>query len=67
MCALQLTRTVAMDFNNALTSILGHTSLLLNKIGADESHRDSLEQIERSISRRSVGTKRTCSPLLRAI
>lgn len=40
-----------MDFNNALTSILGHTSLLLNKIGADKSHRDSLEQIERSVER----------------
>src|SRR5208337_4963594 len=24
-CALQLARTVALDFNNALTSILGHT------------------------------------------
>jgi nitrogen-specific signal transduction histidine kinase len=51
MCALQLTRTVAMDFNNALTSILGHTSLLLNKVGADDSNRHSLEQIERSVER----------------
>src|SRR5262245_6806634 len=31
-CALQLTRTVALDFNNALTSILGHTSLILSRI-----------------------------------
>src|SRR4051812_36617223 len=31
-CALQLSRTVALDFNNALTSILGHTSLLLSKL-----------------------------------
>jgi len=51
MCALQLTRTVAMDFNNALTSILGHTSLLLNKVKDDDPRRDSLEQIERSVER----------------
>ena len=51
MCALQLTRTVAMDFNNALTSILGHTSLLLNKVEDDDPRRDSLEQIERSVER----------------
>lgn len=51
MCALQLTRTVAMDFNNALTSILGHTSLLLNKVNDDDPRRDSLEQIERSVER----------------
>lgn len=51
MCALQLTRTVAMDFNNALTSILGHTSLLLNKIDEDDPHRHSLGQIERSVER----------------
>lgn len=51
MCALQLTRTVAMDFNNALTSILGHTSLLLNKVQEDDPHRNSLEQIERSVER----------------
>ncbi len=31
-CALQLARTVSLDFNNALTSILGHTSLVLSKI-----------------------------------
>src|SRR6185436_8334212 len=28
-CALQLTRTVALDFNNTLTAILGHTTHLL--------------------------------------
>jgi hypothetical protein len=27
----RLARTVSLDFNNALTSILGHTSLLLGK------------------------------------
>jgi hypothetical protein len=30
-CALQLARTVRLDFNNALTSVLGHTSLLLRQ------------------------------------
>src|SRR5262245_22585110 len=29
-CAMQLTRSVALDFNNALTGILGHTSLVLS-------------------------------------
>jgi hypothetical protein len=29
---LQLARSVSLDFNNALTSILGHTSLLLAKV-----------------------------------
>src|ERR1700685_1708300 len=33
-CALQLARTVSLDFNNALTGILGHTSLLLGKAEA---------------------------------
>ena len=31
-CALQLARTVSLDFNNALTSILGHTSLVLTRM-----------------------------------
>src|ERR1017187_8451648 len=35
-CALQLARTVALDFNNALTSILGPTSLVLSKM--DPNH-----------------------------
>jgi signal transduction histidine kinase len=51
MCALQLTRTVAMDFNNALTSILGHTTHLLNKVDEGDPNRNSLEQIERSVER----------------
>ena len=36
-CALQLARTVALDFNNALTSILGHTSLGPEQDGAEPS------------------------------
>jgi nitrogen-specific signal transduction histidine kinase len=47
-CALQLTRTVALDFNNALTSILGHTSLILSKIEANNPWRASLMEIEKS-------------------
>ncbi|MBM3879188.1 MAG: response regulator [Verrucomicrobia bacterium] len=47
-CALQLTRTVALDFNNALTSILGHASLVLGKMPADHPWRGSLVEIEKS-------------------
>jgi len=50
-CALQLARTVSLDFNNVLTSILGHTSLLLSK--AEEGHpwRHSLMEVEKSALR----------------
>lgn len=47
-CALQLTRTVALDFNNALTSVLGHTSLILRKLPADSPWRGSLVEVEKS-------------------
>jgi signal transduction histidine kinase/ActR/RegA family two-component response regulator len=47
-CALQLARSVALDFNNALTSILGHASLLLSKTPADHPWRSSLVEIEKS-------------------
>lgn len=47
-CALQLSRTVALDFNNALTSILGHTSLLLSKLETAHPWRSSLVEIEKS-------------------
>lgn len=47
-CALQLTRTVALDFNNALTSVLGHTSLILRKLPADSPWRNSLVEVEKS-------------------
>lgn len=47
-CALQLTRTVALDFNNALTSVLGHTSLLLRKLPTDSPYRNSLLEVEKS-------------------
>ena len=47
-CALQLARTVALDFNNALTSILGHTSLLLSKIESDNPWRFSLGEMQKA-------------------
>jgi signal transduction histidine kinase/ActR/RegA family two-component response regulator len=50
-CALQLARSVALDFNNALTSILGHTSLLLSKAEAGHPWRGSLVEIEKSADR----------------
>src|SRR5438105_13941606 len=50
-CALQLARTVALDFNNALTSILGHTSLLLGKMELTHPWRSSLVEVEKSASR----------------
>jgi signal transduction histidine kinase/CheY-like chemotaxis protein len=50
-CALQLARTVALDFNNALTSILGHTSLVLSRIEPDNPWRSSLLEVEKSAAR----------------
>lgn len=50
-CALQLTRSVALDFNNALTGILGHTSLVLAKMELDHPWRGSLLEIERAAER----------------
>ena len=50
-CAMQLIRTVALDFNNALTSILGHASLLLGKIEPKHPLRSSLVEIEKSAQR----------------
>jgi signal transduction histidine kinase len=47
-CALQLTRTVALDFNNALTSILGHASLVLAKMAPDHPWRASLVEVEKA-------------------
>ncbi len=49
--ALQLTRTVALDFNNALTSILGHTSLVLSKMEAGHPWRNSLLEVEKAASK----------------
>src|SRR5512146_1975620 len=50
-CALQLARTVALDFNNALTSILGHTSLILSKMEPNHPWRESLMEVEKSAAK----------------
>jgi two-component system, cell cycle sensor histidine kinase and response regulator CckA len=50
-CALKLTRTVALDFNNALTGILGHASFLLSQLPPDSPWRPSLMEVERSAAR----------------
>src|SRR6266536_3933573 len=47
-CALQLARTVALDFNNALTSVLGHTSLVLSKLEPSNPARNSLMEVEKA-------------------
>lgn len=50
-CALQLARTVSLDFNNALTTIIGHTSLLLGKAEPGHPWRHSLLEVEKSAQR----------------
>jgi signal transduction histidine kinase len=50
-CALQLARTVSLDFNNALTSVLGHASLLLSKAEPGHPWRYSLMEVEKSAAR----------------
>ncbi|HEX3800676.1 MAG TPA: ATP-binding protein [Verrucomicrobiae bacterium] len=50
-CALQLARTVSLDFNNALTSILGHTSLVLSKMEPNNPWRQSLMEVEKSAAK----------------
>jgi signal transduction histidine kinase len=50
-CALQMARSVALDFNNALTSILGYSSLLLSKAEANHPWRRALVEVEKSASR----------------
>jgi two-component system cell cycle sensor histidine kinase/response regulator CckA len=47
-CALHLTRTVALDFNNALTTILGHASFVLGQLEPGHRWRVSLAEIEKS-------------------
>ncbi|MCL4786336.1 MAG: response regulator [Verrucomicrobia bacterium] len=50
-CALQMARTVALDFNNALTSILGYSSLLLSKAEANHPWRRALMEMEKSAAK----------------
>jgi nitrogen-specific signal transduction histidine kinase/CheY-like chemotaxis protein len=50
-CALQLARTVSLDFNNILTTILGHTSLLLSQTDPKHPWRNSLIEVEKSAAK----------------
>ena len=50
-CVLQLARTVSLDFNNALTGVLAHTSLLLGKAEPGHPWRRSLLEVEKSAAR----------------
>lgn len=50
-CALQLARTVSLDFNNALTIILGHVSLILSRMAPDHPWRNALLEVEKSAER----------------
>src|SRR5207249_4527604 len=50
-CALQLARTVTLDLNNAITSVLGHTSLVLSQMEPDHHWRHSLMEVEKSAAR----------------
>ncbi len=50
-CMLQLAQTVSLDFNNALTGILAHTSLLLGKAEAGHPWRTSLGEVQKSAAR----------------
>ena len=47
-CATQLARSVALDFNNALTSVLGHGSWILAQMPPGHEWRKSMEEIERA-------------------
>jgi len=50
-CMLQLAQTVSLDFNNALTGVLAHTSLLLGKAEPGHPWRLSLTEIQKSAAR----------------
>jgi signal transduction histidine kinase len=50
-CALQMARSVSLDFNNALTGILGHTSLVLTKMEPTHPWRSSLLEVEKAAAR----------------
>ena len=50
-CTLQLARTMSLDFNNALTAIMGHASLVLSQMEPNNPWRTSLVQVEKSALR----------------
>ena len=50
-CALQMARSVALDFNNALTAVLGHTSHVLSRMEPTHPDRGSLLAVEKAAAR----------------
>jgi len=52
-CAMQLTRTVALDVNNALTTVLGHASHVLGEMDTAHIWRFSLAEIEKAAGKAS--------------
>jgi len=50
-CALQMARSVALDFNNALTGILGHTSHVLSRMESNHPWRHSLLEVEKAAAK----------------
>ena len=49
--ATQLARSIALDLNNTLTSIMGHCSWILSHMEPDHKWRKSLEEIARAASK----------------
>jgi two-component system cell cycle sensor histidine kinase/response regulator CckA len=49
--ALQMARSVSLDFNNALSAILGHTSLVLSKMEPANPWRSSLLEVEKAAAK----------------
>ncbi|MBI3876291.1 MAG: response regulator [Verrucomicrobia bacterium] len=49
--AMQLTRTISMDFNNALTSILGHTTHVLGRMEPTNPWRPALLEVEKAAAK----------------
>jgi signal transduction histidine kinase len=49
--ALQMARSVSLDFNNALAAILGHTSLVLSKMDPANPWRGSLMEVEKAAAK----------------
>ncbi|MEZ4412953.1 MAG: PAS domain S-box protein [Gemmatimonadales bacterium] len=53
----QLAGGIAHDFNNVLTAILSTSELILLELGADDPHREDLEEIKRSANRAAALTR----------
>ena len=49
--ATQLARSVALDLNNTLTSIMGHCSWILSHMAPDHEWRKSMEEINRAAAK----------------